>query len=234
MNALAQSTPLSISDDSRESLRLDAVRSCNVLDTEPEQVYNDVVRLVARLFDMPVALVSIVDQHRQWFKARVGIAASQTPREVSFCAHAIRQRTPLIVQDARQDPRFAENPLVTGPANIRFYAGAPLISADGFALGALCAIDHQPRVFSPDDVATLEALARQVVAQLELRRVTAELGDALRHVRTLQGFLPICAQCRRLREDDSYWELLRTYLDAHPDPQFAGGVCPACRVSDRG
>ena len=163
-----------------EQQRLAALRRYRLLDTPPEQRFNDIVAVAARLLDTPIALISLIDEKRQWFKASVGLDVAETPREVAFCDHAIRQRETLIVSNAPEDPRFADNPLVTGGPGIRFYAGAPLITPEGHALGTVCVIDvKERRNFGAAEQATLEALSRLVVDHLELRRqamLNAELS----------------------------------------------------------
>ncbi len=153
-----------------EAIRLIALRQCNVLDTPPEPEFDDLVQAAAVLCEVPVALVSLVDETRQWFKAKVGVTPSETPRDVAFCAHAILQDDVFVVEDAHKDFRFAENPLVTGEPFIRFYAGVPLTTQDRLNLGTLCVIDFVPRTLSPERLAGLRALARQVTRLLERRR----------------------------------------------------------------
>ncbi|WP_161595920.1 ATP-binding protein [Flavisphingopyxis soli] len=163
---------------SEERARLAALDSYAVLDTAPEQAFDDIARLAARLCGTPSAFVSLVDRDRQWFKARVGVDPSETPRNIAFCDHAIRGDAVMIVPDTARDPRFADNPLVTGDPFVRFYAGAPIIDSDGHALGTVCVIDTQPRTdFDGTDV--LAALARQVAVQLELRRRIARDTDSV-------------------------------------------------------
>jgi diguanylate cyclase (GGDEF)-like protein len=159
-----------------EAARLDALRRYDILDTMAEQAYDDVTLIAAYIAQTPIALISLVDQERQWFKSRIGLPVSETPRDLAFCAHALLEPDqPLIVPDAREDARFADNPLVTGDPDIRFYLGAPLVTPDRHALGTLCVIDRAPRELMPDQVRALTALSRQVVTQLELRRHAAEL-----------------------------------------------------------
>ena len=162
-----------------EQERLAALRSYRVLDTAPEERFDRLTRLAARLFGKEIALVSLVDETRQWFKSRHGLEAMETPREIAFCAHAILTPEVLVVEDASRDPRFAGNPLVRHSPNIRFYAGAPLIDRDGFALGTLCVVDRRPvEHFSAGDRAQLADLAALVVDELELRRSLADLSAA--------------------------------------------------------
>ena len=160
-----------------ESKRLKVLWQYEVLDTVPEEVFDDLTELAARICEAPIALISLVDEKRQWFKAKVGVTISETSRELSFCAYAITQSDLFIVPDATQDKRFANNPLVTSDPKIRFYAGAPLITPDGHALGTLCVIDKVPRELRPEQKQALRILARHVVTQLELRRRSCELVD---------------------------------------------------------
>lgn len=154
-----------------ERARLAALYDYAVLDSEAESAYDDLTLLASQIFQTPIALISLVDSERQWFKSRVGLAAQETPRDFAFCAHAIRQPGEVMqVPDAQLDARFTDNPLVTGAPYIRFYAGAPLLTADHHALGTLCVIDEVPRTLTPKQTALLQVLSRQVVQLLELRR----------------------------------------------------------------
>ena len=155
-----------------EADRLRALKQYGVLDTTPEASFDDIANLAARLCDAPMAAVSLVDAERQWFKAEVGLGVRETPRPLSFCAHAMLADTAMVVTDAFEDPRFADNALVTGPPHIRFYAGHPLKASDGVSLGALCVLDDKPRPEGLTELQTmaLKTLADQVMTQLELRR----------------------------------------------------------------
>ena len=175
-NDRPMTTPDASSRD--EALRIDALRRYAVLDTQPEQVLDDLTTLAATICEAPMALITLVDEDRQWFKSRFGLEITETPLDVSICLHAIQQPDLFIVPDATQDARFAKSPLVTGEPGIRFYAGAPLVTPDGLALGTLCVIDRVPRVLTPAQEEALRVLGRQVMAQLELRRQTRELAES--------------------------------------------------------
>ncbi len=161
-----------------EIQRLQALADYDILDTPPEPIFDELARLAASVCDTPIALVSLIDGTRQWFKAKVGIEVAETPREFAFCSHAIQGSHPMIVEDARNDPRFASNPLVTSQPNIRFYAGVPLITPGGQALGTLCVIDRIPRELTRERIEALKLLSRHVMAQLELRKRMSELSHS--------------------------------------------------------
>ena len=167
--------------DWTEEERLAVLHAYGILDTPAERTFDDIAALAAEICNAPIALVSLVDDDRQWFKARVGLDASQTSREVSFCAHAMREPDTMVVPDATLDPRFRENPLVTDEPRIRFYAGALLRPKEGVPLGSLCVIDTRPRPDGLTDLQqrSLERLARQVVSLLELRRAVREREASL-------------------------------------------------------
>jgi GAF domain-containing protein len=163
-----------------EENRLQFLRSYGILDTLPEVEFDDITRAASLLCGTPIALISLVDESRQWFKSRVGLEASETPRAVSFCAHAMEQPEPFVVPNAEKDPRFSQNPLVTGDPNIRFYCGIPLRS-DGYGLGSLCVIDRAPRTLTPEQMQVLKVLGDCVLSRLQLRRaihLIEELRDA--------------------------------------------------------
>jgi diguanylate cyclase (GGDEF)-like protein len=159
-----------------EAERLSALQRYRILDTPPESRFDDLVAIAAAICGMPMGSVSLIDDDRQWFKARLGLEDAETPRDTAFCAHAILEPDKvMVVPDARADARFRDNPFVTGAPGIRFYAGAPLLSADGLPLGTLCVMDRQPRELAPYQQEALDALSRQVAALLELHRVSSEL-----------------------------------------------------------
>lgn len=211
-----------------EEERLAALREYHILDTPEEAEYDDIATISAQICGTPISLVSLVDADRQWFKARHGIEARETPREVAFCAHAILGSDPLIVPDALEDERFAENPLVTTEPKVRFYAGVPLVTPGGHALGTLCAVDRRPRTLEPEALRALKALARQVVTLLEHRRVSARLADSLERIQLISGLVPICGHCKSIRKDDDYWSTVETFLREHAGADLTHGICPAC------
>jgi anti-sigma regulatory factor (Ser/Thr protein kinase) len=200
-----------------EKARVEALHSYKILDTDPEKAFDDLTVLASHICETPIALISLVDTDRQWFKSRVGVSITETAREVAFCARAIQQSDLFVVPDATKDPRFSSNPLVVSDPKIRFYAGAPFTSSSGYPLGTLCVVDMVPRELSAGQKNALQALSRQVQAQLELRRnllelrtalaerdraeaerdrTISELQQALEHVSRLSGLLPACSACK--------------------------------------
>jgi len=169
---------LTVTTPCGEAARLAALRETGVLDTEPEAAFDDIARLAAQLCQTPVALVSLVDEGRQWFKARIGFEADETPRDGSFCADAILRPGIFVVADALRDKRFVANPLVTSNPGLRFYAGVPLVTADGHALGTLCVIDYVPRELTEEQREALRVLAHHATVMLELRRRERALEEA--------------------------------------------------------
>ena len=161
-----------------ETKRLKVLWQYDILDTVPEEVFDELAELASHICEAPIGLITLVDEKRQWFKARVGTSVRETTRDISFCAHAILQDELFIVSDASKDPRFKNNPLVVGQPKIRFYAGAPLKSPDGYALGTLCVVDSKPRILREEQKKSLRILARHVETQLELRRHAKELSEA--------------------------------------------------------
>lgn len=157
-------------DPEDEAARLQALREYQILDSGPEETFNDLTRLAAYICETPVAGISLIDSDRQWFKAKVGISESETSRDISFCSHAILQEGAFIVSDALEDDRFKANPLVTAQPHIRFYAGSPLVSPEGYKIGTLCVLDRTPRELNLQQVAALHVISNQIIALLEHRR----------------------------------------------------------------
>ncbi len=182
-----------------EPARMKSLRALNILDTAPEERFDRLTRMAKRLFGVPIALVSLVDENRQWFKSCVGLDVRETPRDVSFCGHAILGSAVFVVPDALADRRFADNPLVLNEPHIRFYAGAPLKGPDGRKMGTLCVIDQQPRTFARDDIEALEDLAAMV--ERELVAIEMATVDDLTGIANRRGFMMLAQQglnfCRR-------------------------------------
>ena len=166
--------------DAKEQARLQALHGYKILDTDPEKAFDDLTILASHICETPVALISLIDSDRQWFKSRVGLSVSETPREVAFCNIAIQQSDLFIVPDATKDPRFSSNPFVVSDPKIRFYAGAPITSSDGHPLGTLCVVDLVPRELTVNQQNALLALSRQVQAQFELRKNLMDLRSAIK------------------------------------------------------
>ncbi|MDX1335448.1 MAG: sensor domain-containing diguanylate cyclase, partial [Gammaproteobacteria bacterium] len=172
-----------------EESRLKALRSLNILDTPPEERFDRYTRMAKRMFGVPIALVSLVDENRQWFKSCFGLPVRETPRDISFCGHAILGKEVFVIPDALQDERFADNPLVTEEPHIRFYAGCPLSSIDGSKLGTLCIIDREPRQFTQEDIDTLSDLASMV--ERELATLEIATVDELTGITNRRGFMSL-------------------------------------------
>jgi GAF domain-containing protein len=164
---------------SNESERLKALEQYQILDTLPEEVYDDITKIASEICGTPIALLTLIDEKRQWFKSKQGFDVSETPREVSFCAHAIiNPYETMVVEDARYDERFHDNPLTTDGENpVVFYAGVPIVNADGHALGSLCVIDSRPRELTDQKLMALQALAKLVNAHFELRKTNFKINE---------------------------------------------------------
>lgn len=211
-----------------EAARLKALHRYEILDTDPEQEFDDITLLASHICGTPIALISLIDEKRQWFKSKVGMTESETSRDIAFCAHGILQTEWFVVNDAQADERFAANPLVTGNPRIRFYAGAPLITPDGHALGMLCVMDQVPRELGAEQKMALQALSRQAVAQLELRRGLTELRQTVAQLKqakeelkwktafleaqansSLDGILVVDEQGRKILQNQRFIALLK-------------------------
>ena len=211
--------PAKVQDEER---RLDALDRYGILDTPREIAFDEITSLAAAACNTPIAIVNFVARDRQWGKSCFGLPGSDASRAHSFCAHAIGQRDVMIVEDTHLDPRFAENPLVIGEPHLRFYAGAPLITADGLAVGSLCVCDVVPRTLDRQQIITLDVLARQVMALLELRYTVAELQRQIRKRATTETFL---------RDSEDRYRSVLSAMDAGVVLQLADGLIWACNAS---
>ena len=205
-----------------EAERLRALKLYRIVDTGSEKAFDDLTQLAAAICETPISLITLIDQSRQWFKSRVGVDVQETERDIAFCAHAIMQEGPFVVEDAARDVRFAQNPFVVGEPNVRFYAGVPLTVADGIALGTLCVIDREPRQLTERQVTALNVLCQAVVTQLELRRAMADFS-------AIEQLLPMCAWCRNVRSPENQWTSLEAYVARAVN--VTHGLCPACARS---
>jgi GAF domain-containing protein len=232
-----------------EAERLNTLRGYAILDTHPEDRFDDLTRLAASICDTPISVVSLVDEDRQWFKSKIGLEVCQTPREDAFCAHAIMSPELFVVPDASKDSRFSANPLVLGEPHVRFYAGAPLTAPNGHHLGALCVIDRVPRELSREQLESLSILSRQVMAQVilgknlqdlktslqardqleqDMRKLIQDLHEAKAVIHTLKDLLPVCAWCKKVRDDQGYWEQVEAYITKSTGVNTTGSICPEC------
>lgn len=228
-----------------EEVRLKTLRTLSVLDTSPEERFDRLTRMAKRMFDVPIAIVSLVDEERQWFKSCIGLSVGETPRDISFCGHAILGDEIFIINDATTDERFADNPLVTDEPNIRFYAGCPLRFTDGSRLGTLCIIDRKPRSLSNEDLEALKDLA--ATAERELAATHLATLDDVTNILNRRGFvmigqhsLNLCARQRipaslAYLDLDKFKRINDTFGHAEGDSAltvFADQISTVCRDSD--
>jgi hypothetical protein len=232
-----------------EAERLNTLRGYGILDTHPEERFDDLTRLAAATCGTPISLISLVDEDRQWFKSKTGFEMCQTSREDAFCTHAIMASELFVVPDASQDPRFAKNPMVIGDLHVRFYAGAPLAAPNGHHLGALCVLDRVPRQLSGEQMESLRILSRQVMAQVILGKNLHDLRIALKAreeldydmqnliqdfrestalLDTLKSLVPMCAWCKKVRDDQGYWEQVEAYITKSTGVHTTGSICSEC------
>lgn len=211
-----------------DNQRLQALDEYRILGTDPEQCYDDITQIASLTCGTPIALMSLVDADRQWFKSKVGIDARETPRDWSFCSHAIKSDRPMVVEDALHDERFSQNPLVTGEPHIRLYAGFPLKTPEDQRIGTLCVIDREPHTLTDIQMQVMQALSRQVVVLLELRKRSLRLIEAVSQFHGKGNMLPTCSWCKEVRDGSGEWQHLETYMRRHTKIRFSHGICDKC------
>ncbi len=211
----------------QERERLEALRRYRILDTSPEKGFDDITYLASALCKTPVAMVAFIDKDRQWFKSRIGLTMQQTARSISICAYTILQRSIMVVPDVSKDERFSDNPLVTGPMGIRFYAGVPVFSIGGLPLGTVAVMDREPRTLLVGQEESLRAVSRLASSLLELRRANGELIAAQDAMNLYSEVLPVCSSCRKVRTEEGEWVLLEQFVRDHAHDS-SQGICPEC------
>jgi len=219
-------------DPMEELARLRELEAYEILDTPSEPVFDELAALSARLCETPIALITLVDKNRQWFKARHGMSERETARSDAFCAHTVLEDTPMVVRDALRDSRFRSNRLVTGKPHIRFYAGAPLRTPAGHRLGSLCVIDRKARRMPRAQLRDLKTLARAVVNEMESRRVRRLAERFPERAQLLSGVIAICSCCSKVRDRRGEWNTLGRYLDRLAGVTVAHTFCRQCELRE--
>ncbi len=226
---MTRSVPPSVasrSDD--EDARLAAVHASSLLDSGPEDRYDDLTRLAAAVCRVPIALLSVVDADRIYFKSRFGLAVRESPFPNSMCGRTVRSREFTVVPDALSDPEFARHPLVSAEPFVRFYAGAPLLAPGGHAIGTLCVLDRVPRTLDAEQQLALVLLARQVVELVERERTVRELRRAVETSTALSAHVVLCAWCKRVRIEGGGWDALERVLERELGAVVSHGICADC------
>lgn len=211
-----------------EEQRLKALSEYRILGSRPEEAYDHITRIAALACNVPIALISLVDRERQWFKSKVGISANETSRDISFCSHTILEPDPLIIEDALFDQRFKDNPLVTEEPHIRLYAGFPLETPAHERLGTLCVIDRIPKSLTNTQFKIMQELANQVVVQLELRKRSFALMEEFCKMHNNQGLISTCSYCRSVKDHKGSWLPMDQFMMQHSTLNFSHGICQSC------
>lgn len=211
-----------------EEQRLKALSEYRILGSRPEESYDNITRIAALACNVPIALISLVDRERQWFKSKVGVAVNETSRDISFCAHTILNPDPMVVEDALFDQRFKDNPLVTEEPHIRLYAGFPLETPTEDRLGTLCVIDRIPKSLTNTQFKIMQSLANQVVVQLELRKRSFALMEEFCRMHNNQGLIRTCSYCRSVKDHKGTWKPFDQFMMQHSTLNFSHGICQSC------
>ncbi|KIG15345.1 Diguanylate cyclase (GGDEF domain) with GAF sensor [Enhygromyxa salina] len=224
-NARANHGDAGVNED---NARVDTLHGYAILDSEPEPRFDALTKISSLALDLPVTLITLVDAAREWTKSAYGVELASLPTQLGFGSAAIAARQLLVIEDISTDPRFAAHPLVTGPLQLRFFAGVPLEVRCGHQIGSLCVFGQTPHAVTPRETELLLALAGQVVQMLELRRTESELEGAVQSIRTLATLIPICSHCRKVRDDENHWSTLERLVQAKTGSRFTHGICPDC------
>ena len=211
-----------------EAARLRSLSEYRILGTKPEKAFDNITRMASEICQSPIALISLVDEKRQWFKSKVGLEASETDRDISFCAHTILDSKPLVVEDALFHEKFRDNPLVQEEPHIRLYAGFPLKTDINHRIGTLCVIDRIPKSLTNSQYKVMEGLAEQATTLLELRRRSLALMDEFCQMHHAQGLITTCSYCKSTRDSEGFWQPIERFLMQHSTLNFSHGICPEC------
>ena len=212
----------------REQRRLAALKEYDSQKNRTDIAFEELAQLASKLFNVPIALVTLIDDKFQWYMGNVGSPLSRIPREDTFCKYAILGTELMVVPDASVDVRFSKHPHVTAPGGVRFYAGAPILTSDGQAIGSVCIVDTQPRNLLPTQGEALMAIARTSMRLLEQASTAAKLAKALSEVAKIKGLVPICCSCKNIHCDEGYWSRVEEYFNEHTGVEFSHSVCPEC------
>ena len=216
-----------------EPSRLAALQEYRILDARLKRAYDDITELAAHIGATTMSAIWLEEEGRFWFHAEMTANKKSFQAFKALCSRAMLSSSPLVIRDFRTDRRFARSGNTGAAAQCRFFAGFPLIASESAPIGTLCVMGRRPQQLSAKQTRAMQALARRVVTLIELRRVSAHLADALEHVKTLRGLIPICAWCKRIREDDGYWSQLEAYFHAHAAADFTHSICPKCLENER-
>jgi GAF domain-containing protein len=210
--------------------RLTTLRRYEILDSVVERTYDDIVRLASHIFDAPIAAILQMNNGQQLLKSCIGVRGGElfSLHTQSFCHETMNEHEVLMVEDLAVDERFWQNPLVVSGPLVRFFAGAPLATADGKVAGALCVMDTKPRRALSREKDMLRSLSRMVMTTMELRRVSDALAEEVVRVKNLSGLLPICSGCKNIRNDSGYWQRVECYVQENSAAEFTHGMCPDC------